>query len=128
MSRSSRSNQTIPRSPRRGRATPPAPNRAQVKAMEARSVVAPTEPHRREQLATDVPSLVEQSSATNAAEASTTATGVLPERRRVRSALRVTPLPRNVEFAYIRSDMRRLSAIAAGLLVLMLLLLIVLGR
>jgi hypothetical protein len=96
--------------------------------MEARSVVAPTEPHRREQLATDVPSLVEQSSATNASEASTTATGVLPERRRVRSALRVTPLPRNVEFAYIRSDMRRLSAIAAGLLVLMLLLLIVLGR
>lgn len=96
--------------------------------MEARSVVAPTEPRRREQPDTDLPSLVEQSPVTDAAEASTPAPGVLPARPRVRSTLRVAPLPRNVEFAYIRSDMRRLSAIAAGLLVLMLLLLIVLGR
>lgn len=41
---------------------------------------------------------------------------------------RVVPLPRNVEFAYIRSDMRRLLAIAGVLLVLMLALLIVVGR
>jgi hypothetical protein len=41
---------------------------------------------------------------------------------------RVVEIPREQEFAYIRSDMRRLFLIAGGLLALMLVLLIVVSR
>ena len=41
---------------------------------------------------------------------------------------RVVELSREQEFAYIRSDMRRLFLIAGGLLALMLILLIVVNR
>ena len=96
--------------------------------MEARSIVAPSEPPLSAQPTADSPVTVDQVSVTNTPQTPTQATGVLPRRPRGRSAVRVEPLPRNVEFAYIRSDMRRLLAIAGGLLVLMLLLLVVLGR
>ena len=50
-------------------------------------------------------------------------------RRRVAPpATRVVELTREQEFAYIRSDMRRLIVIASGLLVLMLVLLLVVSR
>jgi hypothetical protein len=50
-------------------------------------------------------------------------------RRRVAMATtRAVELTRDQEFAYIRSDMRRLVIIAGGLLALMLLLLIVVSR
>ena len=59
--------------------------------------------------------------------------GVVAEPTRARSSMataapRVVELTREQEFAYIRSDMRRLFLIAGGLLVLMLILLIVVNR
>jgi len=41
---------------------------------------------------------------------------------------RVVELPREQEFAYIRSDMRRLFLIAGGLLAIMIFLLLVVSR
>jgi hypothetical protein len=41
---------------------------------------------------------------------------------------RVVELPREQEFAYIRSDMRRLFLIAGGLLAIMIVLLVVVSR
>jgi hypothetical protein len=49
-------------------------------------------------------------------------------RSAVTAAPRVVELTREQEFAYIRSDMRRLFLIAGGLLAVMLLLLIVVSR
>ena len=49
-----------------------------------------------------------------------------PNRPGRRTANRVYSIPRDVEFRYIRSDMRRLILVAAGLLVLMLVLLLIL--
>jgi hypothetical protein len=40
----------------------------------------------------------------------------------------VVALPRDVEYAYIRSDLQRLTLIAAGLLVLMLVIMMVVER
>jgi hypothetical protein len=54
-----------------------------------------------------------------------------PSRSRRRATASATPaieLTREQEFAYIRSDMRRLIVIAGGLLALMLVLLIVVSR
>jgi hypothetical protein len=59
--------------------------------------------------------------------------GVVAEPTRARPSVaavapRVVELTREQEFAYIRSDMRRLFLIAGGLLALMLILLIVVSR
>ena len=60
----------------------------------------------------------------------TTVIGMAPRARRSAPmpATRSVELSREQEFAYIRSDMRRLVFIAGGLLVLMLVLLIVVNR
>jgi hypothetical protein len=44
------------------------------------------------------------------------------------AAARVTPLPRSVEYAYIRDDLRRLAIIATALLALMLVILLLVNR
>jgi hypothetical protein len=49
-------------------------------------------------------------------------------RRAATSAAHAVELTRDQEFAYIRSDMRRLVIIAGGLLALMLVLLLVVSR
>ncbi len=129
MSSSGRSNQAAPRSPRQGRGRSDAPNRAQVKAMQARSIVRPMDPGTEVGAAAAVDGVVAGRSTSGVVVAEEVPVGgVLPRRTRSRAVARVVPLPRNVEFAYIRSDMRRLLAIAGVLLVLMLALLIVVGR
>jgi len=50
-----------------------------------------------------------------------------PARTGRRNINRVYAIPREAEFRYIRSDMRRLILVAAGLLVLMLILLLILN-
>jgi hypothetical protein len=50
-----------------------------------------------------------------------------PARTGRRTINRVYAIPREAEFRYIRSDMRRLILVAAGLLVLMLILLLILN-
>ncbi len=125
-----RSNQAAPRSPRQGRVRGASPTRAQIKAMQARSIVLPVEPGPGSAFDGDSSDLIapERSAPERSVDASTPVAGVLPRRTRSRSSARVLPLPRHVEFAYIRSDMRRLLAIAGMLAMVMLALLVVVGR
>ena len=83
------------------------PNRAQIQAMEARSVATSSTP-------------VETPRA--GAAVSAPARGRAAARRQVN---RVYTLSREAEYAYVRSDMRRLFIIAAGLFALMFVLLFI---
>lgn len=129
VSTTDRANQTTARSPRQGRARNGAPTKAQIKAMRARSL--PDSGEERSDLVGQ-PALdlnrAERSKPSVGVAEEAHAAGVLPRRTRSRTAPRVVPLPRNVEFAFIRSDLHRLLAIAGALVVLMLTLLIVVGR
>lgn len=82
------------------------PNRAQLQAMEARAVTTPTE------------SVAPRDPVPGAKRA--------PTRTGRRTINRVYAITREAEYRYIRSDMRRLILVAAGLLVLMLVLLLIL--
>lgn len=53
---------------------------------------------------------------------------VLPRRRLSRTPSRIEPLPRAIEFGYIRSDMRRLLAIAGVLLLALVVVFVVYPR
>jgi hypothetical protein len=57
-----------------------------------------------------------------------TAPSARRSRRVASTAATAVVLPREVEYAYIRADLRRLILIAAGLLVLMLVILVVVER
>ena len=94
--------------------------------MEARSVKVPIEPRSEpvdaaDRAASEVATNPETAEGPAATASNTT------RRTRLRVAARVTPLPREVEYAYIGSDMRRLLAIAGILLVLMIVPLVVVG-
>jgi len=95
--------------------------------MEARSIVAPVEPGPEVGTAAAVPAAAEQTEVPAVAIDARAPSGAGPRRTRPRAATRVVPLPREVEYAYIRSDMRRLLAIAAILLILMLVAFVAVG-
>ena len=81
-------------------------NRAQLQAMEARAAATPAE------------AVVPRDPVPGAKRA--------PARTGRRTINRVYAITREAEYRYIRSDMRRLILVAAGLLVLMLVLLLIL--
>ena len=81
-------------------------NRAQLQAMEARAATTPAE------------SVAPRDPVPGAKRA--------PARTGRRTISRVYAITREAEYRYIRSDMRRLILVAAGLLVLMLVLLLIL--
>lgn len=81
-------------------------NRAQLQAMEARAAATPTAP------------VLPRDPVPGAKRA--------PARTGRRVVNRVFSIPRDLEFRYIRSDMRRLLLVAGGLLALMLVLLFIL--
>lgn len=82
-------------------------NRAQLQAMEARAAATPRE------------AVAPRDPVPGAKKA--------PARATRRNVNRVYSIPRGAEMRYIRSDMRRLIFVAAGLLVLMLVLLLILN-
>jgi hypothetical protein len=98
-------------SQRRGDQSTARVNRAQLRAMEARSVAAPPEAFAR-------PGDFEDSM-----EVSPSGTAVVSRRRPI---ARVKVLSRAEEYAYIRADMRRLIITASALLVVMIVLLFIL--
>lgn len=107
-----------------GRAATRRPNRAQVKAMEARMAARP--------IVERIPVVVVDSTTVPTAnpevapEAVGVPTGRARSRARTRTAPRPTGLTRAEEYRFIRSDLRRLLLTAGGLGVVMLALLLVL--
>lgn len=124
-----RPNRSEPRTPRQRRGATAQPTKAQIKAMQARSMTdqAGSAPSSKLDNRQSVDQGMQQPRTTEPAVDETPAPGVLPRRGRRRVSFRVTPLPRPVEYAFIRSDMRRLLVIAGVLLVLMLVPLVAIG-
>lgn len=100
------------------------PNRAQQRAMEARTVVSPAPP---EPVApTPVPQA--ESAAVRTSRRSASATGRRERRATERMTARPFVISREQEYRYIRKDLQRLLITAAALLVVMIVLLVILER